>query len=283
MAHSVWTGIVSFGLVSIPVRMTVATRSQNISFHMLHDKCLNRIEEKRWCPNCEVEVDYKHVVKGMEYEKGDYVVIDKTDFESLPLPTKSVLAVDSFVDIAEIDPIYFESSYFLEPDAKGATPYALLYSVLKKKNLVAIGKVAIRTRERLCAIRCYENALMVETLWFPEEIMESEVGSHKAPEKQQMQIAEKLVDMLTEPFEPQKYHNEYKEALEQLIEAKAGGKKPSTGGTKKSSGKVVDLLKALKDSVEKAEKKPRPKKTKTASRARSKRTGSTTRARKKAS
>lgn len=113
--------------------------------------------------------------------------------------------------------------------------------------------------------------------------MESEVGSHKAPEKQQMLIAEKLVDMLTEPFEPQKYHNEYKEALEQLIEAKAGGKKPSAGATKRSSAKVVDLLKALKDSVEKAEKKPRPKKTKAASRARTKRAGSTTRPRKKAS
>ncbi len=255
MAHAMWTGTISFGLVSIPVRLMAATSRKGVSFNLLHKECNSRIQEKRWCPQCDKEITWADVEKGYQYAKDEYVSFAPEDFESLPLPSKNILEVESFVEIDEIDPIYFDSSYFLQPDKKGNNSYNLLRTALEKKKMVAVGKIALRTKERLCIVRVYGSHLLVETLLYPDEInlQDEESITDSTPSKQELSIAEHLVDLMTKPFEPDQYKDNYREALEELVEAKVSGgtiKAPS----KKSTGKVLDLMEALRESVLTAQK-----------------------------
>src|SRR5262245_51072055 len=136
MARSMWTGIISFGLVSIPVKLYKATESKGIAFHMLHDKCNTRIQEKRWCPECDREVEWEEVTKGFEYSKGEYVLLTDEDFAKLPLPSKKIVNISSFVDMAEVDPIYHDKTYFLEPEKMASKSYTLLYESLRRQKMV---------------------------------------------------------------------------------------------------------------------------------------------------
>lgn len=255
MAHSMWTGTISFGLVSIPVKLMSATRHKGISFNILHKKCHNRIQEKRWCPVCEEEVAWDETEKGYAYAKDEYVSFSPEDFESLPLPSKNILEVESFVEMGEIDPIYFDSSYYLQPDKKGQNPYNLLRAALERKGMVAVGKIALRTKERLCIVRVYGSHLLVETLLYPDEIFDETEESvpTTTPSKQELSIAEHLVDLMTKPFDPSEYNDNYREALEELVESKISGK-ALKAPAKKSTGKVLDLMDALRNSVLSAEK-----------------------------
>lgn len=253
MARAIWSGVIGFGMVSIPVKLYTATSSKSISFHQLHAKCKTRIKEQRFCPTCEEVVDYDDIVKGYEYGKGNYVVIEEEDLESLPLPSKNIINVSAFVKEEEIDPIYFNGSYYLEPDKAAERPFALLMEALEEKEMCGIATLALRNKERLCALRRVGGTLMVEMLLYPDEIrvdLNKEAPNVKVT-KQELQMATTLIDLMAQEFDPEQYKDHYKEALSEMIQAKLEGKEIVEAPEPKST-KVVDLMDALRASVENA-------------------------------
>jgi DNA end-binding protein Ku len=245
--------MISFGMVSIPIKLYGATASKSISFHLLHEECGSRIQNVRWCPVCERAVEYDELAKGYEYRKNEHVVMHDEDWDKLPLPSKSTITLLAFVKSEEIDPVYFEKSYYLEPDERGTKAFALLTRALSERHLNGIAKIAIRTKERLCTLRTSNGTLMLDTLYYPDEI-QIDLAS-KLPEveisDQEIAIANTLIDLLAKPFEPQAYQDEYRTALMQLIDAKLEGQEvvtqPAVG-----EGKVIDLMEALRASVQAA-------------------------------
>jgi DNA end-binding protein Ku len=255
MPRSIWSGAISFGMVSIPVNLFAATQDKDIAFHLLHQECGNRLKQLRWCPYHERAVEWDEVVRGYEYARNEYVVLTDEDFEKLPLPSKHTIELTAFVQLREIDPVYFERSYYLEPKQEGAKAYALLMRVLEEKGLAGLAKIAIRNKEQLCALRPQDGALILETLYYPDEIR-IEKGAEKAEvlaSEREMQMAMALVDVLSDRFEPSKYHDEYRQALMELIEAKRKGQEVVAPPA--PAGKVIDLMAALRESVEAARKR----------------------------
>jgi DNA end-binding protein Ku len=255
MPRSIWNGVISFGMVSIPVKLYTATESKDISFNQLHKDCGSRIKQLRWCPVHENEVAYDSIQRGYEYAKDQYVVLTEEDFEHLPLPSKHTIDLAGFVKMDDIDPIYYEKGYYLEADEKGLKPFVLLMRVLKKRGLTAIAKIAIRNKERLCALRAHDGMLMLETLYFPDEIRVQkglDLPDVKVSSKEE-EMASSLVDLMLEEFKPEEYHDDYREALMQVIEAKLQGAE-IVEAPAAPRGKVVDLMSALKKSVETAKK-----------------------------
>ncbi len=255
MPRSIWNGVISFGMVSIPVKLYTATESKDISFHLLHKECGARIKQLRWCPEHERAVEMSEIARGYEYARDEHIVMTEEDFESLPLPSKQTVELQAFVKADEIDPIYYEKSYYLEPDAKGAKPFALLTQALKEKGLTGIAKIAIRNKEQLCALRNMNGTLIMETLLYPDEIREqpSEIPATAVSDKE-LEMAYTLIDLLTEEFNPAKYSDEYREALMQVIQAKLEGEELEAVAAPKPA-KVVDIMSALKASVDAAKKK----------------------------
>jgi DNA end-binding protein Ku len=257
MPRSIWGGTISFGMVSIPVNLFAATQDKDISFHLLHEECGNRLKQLRWCPYHERAVEWDEVARGYEYAKDGYIVLSDEDFDKLPLPSKHTIELSAFVRSQEIDPIYYEKGYYLEPKQEGAKAYALLMRVLEEKRLVGLAKIAIRNKEQLCALRPQDGTLVLETLYYPDEIrVEKGVeNSEVRVSEREMEMATTLVDVLSERFDPTKYHDEYRQALMELIEAKQKGQEIVPPPA--PAGKVIDLMAALRESVE-AAKKRRP-------------------------
>ena len=255
MARAIWSGSISFGMVSIPVKLYGATESKDISFHLLHATCGTRLKQVRWCPTDEVEVPWSETVRGYEYAKDEYVTLTDEDFEKLPLPSKHVIDLSAFVKDSEIDPVYYERSYYLAPDERAEKAYALLLQALEKKGLTALATITIRKKEQLCALRPRDGVVMLETLYYPDEVrLEHGVDLDKAKvSEREMDMAFTLIELLRKPFEPDEYQDHYREALAQLIEAKLEGrdvvKSPPARETK-----VIDLADALRQSVEAAKK-----------------------------
>ncbi|HET6798492.1 MAG TPA: Ku protein [Gemmatimonadales bacterium] len=260
MPRAIWSGSISFGMVTIPVKLFGATASKDISFHLLHAKDGTRLQQRRWCPTDEVEVPWSETVRGYEYAKGQYVVLTPEDFESLPLPSKHTIDLSAFVEEREIDPVFYERSYYLEPDERAQKPYALLLKALAEKKLSAVATIAIRQKEQLCVLRSQDGTIMLETLYYPDEIrMERNVdlGNVKISDRE-LEMAFTLIDILRKPFDPGEYRDHYREALAELIEAKLEGKQIVTAPAAKDT-RVFDLADALKRSVEAAKKaKPKP-------------------------
>jgi DNA end-binding protein Ku len=263
MARSIWNGVVSFGMVSIPVKLYTATESKDISFNQLHKKCGSRMKQLRWCPVCDREVEWDEVSRGYEYAKDEYVVLTEDDFSKLPLPSKHTIDLAGFVKADAIDPIYYEKSYYLEPDEVGLKPFVLLMRALQKKGLTAVAKLAIRNKERLCALRAYDGTLMLETLYYPDEVRVqkgADLPSIKVSEKE-LGMAFSLIDLMLEDFKPGEYKDSYRDALMEIINAKLQGSQIIEAPAP-PKGKVVDLMSALKASVEAAKsgrKAPAPK------------------------
>jgi DNA end-binding protein Ku len=254
MPRPIWKGLITFGMVSIPVGLYGATETKDISFNQLHAVCNSRIKQKRYCPVCQVDVESDQIVKGYEYAKDQYVIVSDQDFESLPIPSKHSIELSAFIDADEVDPVYHEKSYFIEPDQTGVKAYALLLKALESKGLTALAKIAIRTKERLCALRPKDGALVLHTLYFPDEIrMESQP---RIPEvivsDRELAMAHSLIDLLSEPFTPEKYSDGYREALLRVIEAKIQGSEAIMAPTPETPN-VTDLMAALKASVEAAQ------------------------------
>ena len=253
MPRSMWKGAVSFGMVSIPIKLYTATESKDIAFRQLHQKCGSRIKQPRWCPVCEREVQSDEVSRGYEYGKDEYVIITDDDFGKLPLPSKHAIELAAFVQAEEIDPVYYEKSYYLEPEETGLKPFALLMRALKEKGLTAVAKIAIRNKERLCALRPMDGTLMLETLLYPDEIRVqrgAEVPEVQVSDKE-LSMAFSLIDLMSGSFDPEQYHDEYRKALTEIIEAKLQGAE-IVEAPPAPKGKVVDLMAALKASVEAA-------------------------------
>jgi len=255
MARAIWSGSISFGMVSIPVKLYGATESKDISFHLVHATCGTRLKQVRWCPTDEVEVPWSETVRGYEYAKDEYVTLTDEDFEKLPLPSRHTIDLTAFVKATEIDPVYYERSYFLTPDERAEKAYALLLQALDKKGLTALATITIRKKEQLCALRPRDGVVMLETLFYPDEVRrEHGVDLDRARvTERELEMAFTLIELLRKPFEPEEYHDHYREALAQLIEAKLEGrdvvKSPAARETK-----IIDLADALKKSVEAARK-----------------------------
>lgn len=253
MPRPIWKGLITFGMVSIPIGLYGATESKDISFNQLHAVCNSRIRQKRFCPVCQIDVDSDSIVKGYEYAKDQYVILEDADFENLPIPTKHSIELSAFVDAAEIDPVYHEKAYYIEPEQTGVKAYALLLKALESKKLTALAKIAIRTKERLCALRPKDGYLMMHTLYFPDEIRVEQ--EPKMPEiavsDRELAMAHSLIDLLSEPFQPDKFADQYRGALLEVIERKVQGSEAvAAPAAPAEAPNVTDLMAALKASVE---------------------------------
>jgi DNA end-binding protein Ku len=255
MARAIWSGSISFGMVTIPVKLFGATESKDISFNLLHATCGTRLKQVRWCPTDEVEVPWNETARGYEYAKDQYVVLTEEDFEQLPLPSKHTIEISAFVAAQEIDPVYYERSYYLAPDERAEKPYALLMQALDEKKLAAVAAITIRKKEQLCVLRPQAGVMMLETLYYPDEIRaqpEVETKGAKVTGRE-LEMAFTLIELLRKPFDPEEYKDHYREALEQVIEAKLEGKEVVTSPEVRET-KVIDLADALRKSVEAAKK-----------------------------
>lgn len=256
--RAIWKGAVSFGLVSIPVKLYTATEERDVSFHQVHRSDGGRIRYKRVCQLDGEEVQYADIAKGYELPSGETVVITDDDLADLPLTSSRVVDVLSFVPLEQVDPIYFAKSYYLEPDKTATKPYVLLRDALEKADSVALVKVAIRTRETLATLRVRDGVLVLETMVWPDEVRTPDfafLDDDVTVRPQELAMAESLIESMTADFDPEQYHDEYREALEQVIEAKVEGREVVEQPVQEEdTGSVVDLMAALRASVAAAKK-----------------------------
>ena len=251
MPRAIWRGAISFGMVSIPVKLFTATESRDIAFRQLASEDLGRVKMLRWSPTLDREVAFDELVKGYEYAKDQYVIVDQEDFDTLPVPSKHTVAITAFVKADEIDPVYYERTYGLEPDEAGHKPFKLLLQAMQEKGLIAIGKLAIRQKEHLCALRPRGDQIVVETLYYPDEVRDLDVVDLSDVElsKEEMKMAYALIDMLEKPFDPTEFHDEYRDALMNMITAKLEGGE-IVRDESVPAPQTVDLMAALKASIE---------------------------------
>jgi DNA end-binding protein Ku len=253
MARSIWSGVISFGMVSIPVKLYPATQDKDVSFHQLHGPDHSRIKYKKFCATEDVEVEAEDIVRAYEVSKDQYVEITDEDLEQLPLPAKHTIELSAFVKADDIDPIYYEKSYYLEPEETGLKPYALLMKVLEKKDVTGVATIAIRNKESLCALRPHDSTLLLETLHYPDEIREREFKlTSTAVNDRELAVAGTLVDALEVPFDPDKYHDHYREALLELIASKTEGREVVSPEAEATGAPVTDLMAALRASIDAA-------------------------------
>jgi DNA end-binding protein Ku len=260
MPRPIWKGAITFGMISIPVKLFGATESKDLAFNTLHKECHSRLKQKRWCPVDDREVFQDEIARAYEYSKDSYVEIDDEDLEALPIPSKHTIELTSFVKQADIDPVFFERTYYLEPDQIGAKPYALLLRALKTRQVTAVAKIALRNKESLCVLRASDNnVLMLETLYYPDEIRTTELAGEPdvLVSQSELNMALSLVEMLEEPFDPRKYQDGYRAALLEVIEAKRNGQEIAVQ-PEVAQPRTVDLMAALKASLEAAKKAKGP-------------------------
>lgn len=269
--QTVWKGAISFGLLNVPVKMGAATQRENVSFRQLHKECNTPINQKRFCSTCGKEVPYEEIVKGYEYEPGKFVLITDEELDSLPVKSAKYIDIVDFIELIEVDPIYFDKTYYLWPEKGGEKPYLILRDAMRETGKAAVAKVTLRNKEHLCIIRLVADTLAVCMMFFSDEIRSSaELGISELSGKvqvrpEEMEMAVKLVDNLTDKFEPEKYHDAYREELLNLIRAKVAGQDvvQSKEAVLEPAGNVVDLMERLRRSVEATKKhETPPKKTK---------------------
>jgi DNA end-binding protein Ku len=254
--RSIWRGAVSFGLVSIGVKLYSATEDKDIRFHQVHAADGGRVKYKRVCSIDGEEVEYSDIAKGYELPDGQVVILTDEDFEQLPLSTRREIEVLQFVDQDEIDPVHYEKTYYLEPDGPAVRPYVLLRDALENAGRVAITKIAIRQRESLAAMRVLDGVLVLHTMRWPDEIRRPDFGfldEDISVRPQELQMAEALIGSMSGQFDPGEFTDDYREAITALLEAKqTGGEVQQVPETADTGGAVVDLMSALRRSVERA-------------------------------
>jgi DNA end-binding protein Ku len=273
MASSVWKGIISFGLVSIPIRLFVAARAKRTYLHQIHDKCNTRLKQPLYCPTCERIVDRSEVIKGYEYETGQYVLVSPDEIKKITPASGKTMEILTFLNENEVDPIYFESSYFALPDQKAEKPYALLLKALTDTKKVGVAKVTMHQREYTVFIRAREGGITLHTMFYPNEIAQVEGYGRRYETKlrpEEVKLAEQLVQSLTAPFKPEQYHDEFQEQLNALIQSKLKGKAVSVPEKPGKKAPVIDMMEALKRSLARESAQPGPKQTAAHSRTRKK-------------
>lgn len=251
--HTVWKGSISFGLVNIPVKMFTATEDKDIRFKYIHRECHTPVKYKKTCPACNKDVQPEDIVRGYEYEPGKFVILTEEDFDSIEVKSEKAVEILDFVKLEEVDPIYFDKTYFLGPQETGGKAYTLLREALSGKQRIAVAKITIRDRESLAVIRVYNNVLVLETIFYPDEVRDSKqvpgVPENLQTTKAELDMATQLIDNLTTVFEPSKYSDTYRERLLEKINAKIAGKDYVV---KKETDKenIVSLMEALKQSIQ---------------------------------
>jgi DNA end-binding protein Ku len=256
---ALWRGSISFALVNIPVKLYSATQKRDVSFHLLHGKCSTRLRYERFCETCKAEVPWEETVHGYEYEKGKYVVVTDEDIEGMPVRTSKSIDILRFVAEEEIDPIYYDNAYYLEPEEGGERAYVLLRETMKGAQRSALAKISFREKEHVAVMRVHEDALALQTLFYADEIIKP--ASLNIPRKadldsKELALAGELVKHFRGRFEIEAYHDEFRDELMKLINARIAGKEVKVA-PRKEVEKVVSLMDALKKSLEK---KPRKRK-----------------------
>jgi DNA end-binding protein Ku len=281
MARSIWRGAISFGLVNVPVKLYSAVSKKTVRFNQLHAKDSQRIQMKRWCPVDEEEVPYEEIVKGYEISPDHYVVITPEELEGLDPKKTRTIDIEDFVDLDQIDPLYYEHPYYLVPDTGASKAYKLLLTALAESNKVAIARVVIRSKEYLTAIRPADGVLTMETMLFADELVPTDQLDELPEEdvratEREVEMAKQLIESLTTDFDPTRYRDEYRERVLELIERKAGGEEITIQAAPEEPAKVPDLMAALEASLAAAKKPSAKKRAPKASAAAAKKDGAAT-------
>ena len=251
MASTVWKGYLTFGLISVPIRLFVAARTERIAFNQIHEKCGSRIKQQTCCPACECVVERGELKKGFEVAKGRFVIVEEDDIRKIAPQSNEAMEIFEFIKIADIDPIYFDASYFVAPEDAGKKAYELLCQAMRKSGFSAIAKVAMHQREHTVVIRPYSHGLTLHTMFYPEEVR-SIPEFRKDPDvqirPQEIALAAQLVESLAAEFDPGKYRDEYQMQLAALIESKKQGSEIK-GAAPRKLAPVIDLVQALQQSL----------------------------------
>ncbi|QED48258.1 non-homologous end joining protein Ku [Cytobacillus dafuensis] len=258
--HTMWKGSISFGLVNIPIKLHAATEDKDIKLRNLHKECHSPIKYEKMCPVCNMEIKNEDIVKAYEYTKGKFVVLENEDLEKLKKENEDkAVEIMDFVKMDQIDPIYYDRTYYMSPGDGGGKAYSLLRKALKESEKVGLAKIIIRSKEQLAVLRVYENTLVMETIHYPDEVRKSEdvpnVPTEDKVTKKEIDTAILLIDQLTSDFEPEKYTDDYRTALLELIDSKRTGKEIVTPVEKEPTTNVTDLMAALQASIDKTKPK----------------------------
>jgi DNA end-binding protein Ku len=260
MPSSVWSGHLTFGLISMPVRLFSGARSSGISFNMLHRPDKVRVKQQYICPAENVVVDRSEIVKGYEFRKDEYIVIEPEEIKKIEPQTAKTMEILEFVKESEVDPVYFESSYYMLPEEAGRRPYALLTKALEESEYVAIAKITMHNREYTCFLRPSEGGLMLHTMYYEEEV--KKVEGFGAPDVElkeaEIKVAHQLIEALADKWDPEKYKDTFQENLKKLIETKLEGGEVVEMERPKKLAPVVDLMAALKQSLAQMEGRKKP-------------------------
>jgi len=251
-----WKGSISFGLVNIPIKMFAATEDKDIRFRYIHSKCKTPIRYEKVCPACNKEIEQDDIVRGYEYEPGQFVVIDDKDIEALKSSTGKAIEILDFVDLKEIDPIYFSKSYYLSPQDTGGKAYHLLREAMSRSGRIAIARITIREKQSLAVLRVYKNLMVLETIFYPDEVRDiaqvPDIPEKVELDEKELKMAEQLISNLTTAFEPDKYSDEYRRELRELINRKIEGNEVIIPEAPQRN--VIDLMQALQESLRQTEK-----------------------------
>ncbi|OYD09672.1 non-homologous end joining protein Ku [Paludifilum halophilum] len=251
--HTIWKGSISFGLVNIPVRMYSATKNKSVSFRNIHRPCKTPIQYTRTCPTCEKEVPWDEIVKGYEYADNQFVLMEKDELEAIQPKNRKSIEILDFVRLEEIDPIYFDKTYYLGPGDEGGKAYSLLREAMKDTGKIGVAQITIRSKQSLAVVRVFEQCLVMETIFYPDEVRKAdqvpEVPTDLELPEKEMTMAQQLIENLTTEFEPEKYEDDYRKSLEEAIEKKVKGEE-IVEAPERQPERVVDLMDALKASLE---------------------------------
>jgi len=259
MASTVWKGHLTFGLLSLPVKLYSAARSETVSFNQLHKSDHSRVKQVLYCQAEDKPIQRSDIVKGYEYEKDKYVVVEDEEIKKVAPRTAKTMEVLEFVKASEVDPIFLESSYYLAPDEAGEKPYALLFEALRQSGCVGVAKIAMHNREHIVILRPGARGILLHTMYFPDEIRQVEEfrTDTSAVKDNELKLAKTLVESLLAPFEPDKYKDNYRENLMAMIQAKVEGKEVVETAAPAHKAPVIDILEALKMSLAEGKKPPR--------------------------
>jgi DNA end-binding protein Ku len=272
VARSIWSGAISFGLVNVPVKLYNAVQRKNVQFHQLHGADHGRIQQRRVCSIDGQEVAFEDLVKGYEFTPGQYVVVEPEELEAVAARKTRLIEVEQFIDLDEVDPLMFDSSYYVAPAVGAAKPFRLMVDAMRAAGKVGIGRFVLRQKEHLVALRVQGDALVLVTLVYADEVVPAasleDAGDGQADvSERELAMARQLIEMLSAPFDPERFHDEYREALLALIERKVTGEEIAIAPPVSEPAAVPDLMAALQASVEAlagqgagAPKKPAPKK-----------------------
>jgi len=251
MAASVWKGYITFGLISIPIRLFSAARSESIHFNQLHKVCHTRIRQPQFCPQCERQVERSEIVKGYEYEKDQYVLVEEDEIKKIAPASASTMEIQEFVNLREVDPLYYETSYLAVPEDAGRKAYRLLVETMEGSERAAIAKVAMHQREYIVIIRPRAHGLTLHTMFHANEVRDvPEYGQldEVKVKPEEVKLAKQLVESLTGEFDPAKYRDEYQDRLQELVDAKLKGREVATVA-EPVRAPVIDMMEALKRSL----------------------------------